>query len=125
MTNGNEYFLKLGRFVHMFSVTEACWHLAFRAVAGIPEEIVRPITAGMRIVDIMAILKRVAKAKNVSPVDLNEINALAEQFQVISLFRDSLIHRGATPQFEKFVSTNLISMKSLEDYEMIAFTTKD
>lgn len=120
-----DYFFSLGKFIHFYALAESHWHLAFRAIADIPEEVSRALVGNVRGGDLIGSTKRVAKIRKLGEEQLEELEYLSAQFNLISEFRDRLVHRSALPNIKIITSTNYESAKSLEDLEILEFTEYD
>jgi hypothetical protein len=126
-TEYRKYLLALGKFVSIYSQTEAMWHAALRRWAGVDEKISRALTGGMRGGEVTNTLRKIMQVVKIEKPKENELKSLITQFNDIAQFRDRLIHRGASysPDFQQLVSTNDAYYRTLEDFETLAFNRDD
>lgn len=121
----DEYCAALGRFISAYAVTEGMVHMCFRKVSGIPANVARILSSDWRLSNLGGPIRQLAAANKMSEEVQKEIDCLLTHLNEIAQFRHRLIHRGADLEGEFFVSSNWVSMKSIEDFEQVKFTVGD
>lgn len=121
-----EYLATLGEFVDTYASIESLVHHSFRLFAKMNSEMAMAIKGAMRLSDLMTLIKRVMVVKKWLAEDCAEISGAFEQLNVISEFRDRVLHRGATIEKEGHLqSSNLATMKSFDLAEFVVFKVSD
>lgn len=80
----------------------------------------------MRLSDLIPLTKRVMRARKWSASDCAEIAGALDHLNVLSEFRDRVLHRGA--DFERsgtLLSTNVATSRSIDLIEFISFNISD
>lgn len=62
----SEFWTTFGGFINLYATAESHLHYVFRNVTKLDDEASRAITGGMRLADIIAAIKRLAKPPRVS-----------------------------------------------------------
>src|SRR5688572_25205081 len=94
-TQRQQYFEALGKFVNAFAKSEAFTHMLFPTLAKVTTRMAMALKGGMRLSDLMPIIRRVMEINNFDAGARSEIDALFTQLNEISIFRDRILHRGA------------------------------
>lgn len=122
----SEYFETLGRFVDAFTHAEKIVHLSFEPHSGFTHEVARTIKGGMKLSDLIALIKRLLVANNAPKETLNEFSTIFDQLSIISQFRDSIIHRGIYMNDDGALSVNnFATAKSIDQFEIANFSLDD
>lgn len=120
------YFEALGKFVYAFAKAEAITHLSFRTFARLDASLAMTLKGGMRLSDLMSVIRDAMAINGFSEEDQREIDYLFAQLSEISTFRNRILHRGAEMLPDGTLeSTNHATMKAIELLEVVKFTLND
>jgi hypothetical protein len=123
---GDDYFIALGKFIHAFSEAERGVHFTFHSFARIDPSIANIIKRESASGVIASLIRALIVRTNFSDEDVADVHDCLDQFNVVSEFRHSTIHRGAKREEDgSYISTNHATLKSLEHLEVSFFTIKD
>lgn len=118
----DEYYLALGKFVDAFASAEKWIHLAFFKFSKMKLDMVMAIKGGMRVSDLAPLTRRVLVINKFPKKTQREVDNCLNQFNLISTFRDRVLHRGASITDDgKYESTNFATMKSYDLLEQVNF----
>jgi len=121
----DEFYKAFGEFILWYARVENTVHALFRHCTGMPEDVARVISGGMRISDVMGITKRLAKVREFDENTQAEIENVFTQMNEISKLRDVLIHRGGEYVAGHITSTNLATVRFKEDWEVVRLKIDD
>jgi hypothetical protein len=121
-----QYFEALGKFVNAFARAEAFTHFVFPTFSKLPPTMAMAVKGGMRLSDLMPIIRRVMEINDFEDEARTEVDTLFTQLNEISIFRDRILHRGAEMLPDgTFESHNHATMKAIENLEIVKFTLED
>jgi hypothetical protein len=122
----NEYFIKLGRFIQIYSQAETCLHLIFHDVAKLDPSVGNVVKRDATASALCEMLKRLIVVNDFSTHIIEDFHACIAQFRVVGEFRNRLIHRGARANEDGiYSSTNTATMRSIEAFEISSFTVEN
>jgi hypothetical protein len=122
---GTPYFDQFGRFINQFTNVEAVIHALFRHMTTLPDEQARVICGGMRLKDVIEIIKRLARAKKIPIKTRDLLDMIFSHFNEIVGLRDKLVHRGVSISAEEIVSSNARTVRFREDTEILRLKVPD
>jgi len=124
--DANELFSALGEFICIYATTETSWHMCLdRSLYPLNPAISRAMAGGMRLGDLTGVLSRVIAMGDLPDERKREFRECLTHFDHITAFRNRLIHRGATPSYGRFVSSNSLTAKARESVEVLRFSLRD
>jgi hypothetical protein len=88
-----EHFAAIGRLVTAFNGIEVVLNWILRSLLGADTKVGRAIVGGMRANDMLAAIKRVAKATERSDEDLKKLDDLQQNIKAMKDIRDHAAHR--------------------------------
>src|SRR6185436_8118310 len=100
------FYYELGRFITAFSLIETAMHNILKHAAGLADPKAMAIFGGEQIKPVLEFIQRLLPLSSFNKEQRAELALLITQTQVISKFRNNLIHRSAAPTDEGFVSFN-------------------
>ena len=123
------YYEAFGEFMHRYSRVETLLHFLFRYCLGAGmdkgRKLASAIAGGMRSSDLMSLIRRVAKVRDLPEATQIEIDAIFSHLSAISLLRDYLVHRGTTAAESGLISENTFTAKVLEDVQVLKLNLDD
>ncbi len=114
------YFEALGRFVHAFAKAESMTHFSFSVYAKLDSEVARAIKGGMRLKELMPLIRRLMELNGYGEEDKAEVKDLFEQFNRISILRDTLLHRGADVMTDGTLHSSNAATARAKDHEQVS-----
>lgn len=87
------YFTETGRFITGYAGLENQVRALFNHFAQMPGELGMAISGGMRLIDVMASVKRVMLARGLDQQLYDTVDRLFDRIAELSVFRDKLVHR--------------------------------
>lgn len=116
------HYEAVGRFVTWFANAETSVHVLARKLSGMPDKKARIIFGGMRLADLTDVVRAMARLDKLPQGDYDEIDACLTQLNLIGSKRHALVHRSSNFFDNRIVVTNIQNSKSLESFEVDAFT---
>ena len=86
-------YKEIGRFVALYSQIETMVRSVYYRYCGVDDEVGRAITGGMRLIDIIASVKRVIIVKQFDQQMYDSIESIFRDLSELAKFRDKLVHR--------------------------------
>jgi len=117
------YFEELGHMIHWYAQAEMAVHFLFWTIVGTDPRESKLICAGMRLVDVMQILRRIIRLNKLPRETAIEVKYVLDQLAEIAKFRDYVIHRGVDDpqQIFSLISSNILTARFNEDVEVFRF----
>lgn len=109
-----EHYQAIGEFITHYGLFESLFFRVFRRYSGLPEDVARAIVGGNRIKDLIERTKRVMHLKKVDEKLIKQIEGIESVLNVLSPFRDKLVHRVWLPLEGGPSVVNLLSGKTIE-----------
>lgn len=122
-----EVLLYLGIFVSLYSSVERAVHMVFYKYSGLKEEAGRAVCGGMRLIDVMAMIKRLVVARKLDQQIYDDLDEIFGLISALSSYRDKVIHRQWLPEGDKKEVSilNLASAKSSASIEEYVVTAQE
>jgi hypothetical protein len=120
-----DYFHMFGRFMNQYANVESMVHALFRRMSSLPDAEARVISGGMRLTDVIQIIRRLARVKKLPEKPVARLENAFVQLAIIGELRDKLVHRGASISGDEITSTNARTARFKEDTEVITLKIKD
>lgn len=114
----DKYFAELGRFVAAYAQLEMYVRIIAQNLIGLDIEVSRALIGGMRLVDLMQSVKRIAIAKKTDQQFYDALDKHFSDVSDLSAFRDKLVHRQLNLVGGKMVLSNIGSAKSQHHIEV-------
>jgi hypothetical protein len=119
------YFEALGRFIVAYAGAEVAVHQLARKVSGLKDRRARVLFAGMRIGDVTTRMRALVRLSNRAPKIKNNIESCLAQFDIIGTQRDKMVHRWTSYSGGALSVTNILTSKSVLEYEQDLFSITD
>lgn len=119
------HYEALGRFITSYATAETAVHLLARHLSGLSDEKARVVFGGMRLPDLVDIIRQFMRIDNLAPSDQDEIDACLAQLVLVSKKRHSLVHRSTVYFDGKLAVSNVLTSKRMHSSEHEMFTTSE
>ncbi len=121
----SDIYEAFGRFINRYSKVEEIIHVFFRYSSGMSIDAARVISSGMRVQDIIERIRKLNVIQERSEEFRQQINDIFCQFDTIGKLRHNLVHRSGNASKDLYITTNLITSKANNEYEMLLTKLSD
>jgi hypothetical protein len=115
------HYEAIGRFVTSFANAEAAVHMLARKLSALPDAKARIIFGGMRLLDLIDIVRQMARIDKIPDRQYSEIDTCLTQLNYIGTRRHSLVHRSSNFFDGKLMVSNILTSKAVTAAEIEVF----
>lgn len=115
------HYEAMGRFVTTFATAEAAVHMLARKLSGLSDAKARIVFGGMRLPDLIDIIRQMARIDGVEEDVYSNIDGCLTQLNHIGTRRHSLVHRTTNVFDGKLVVTNVLTSKAVRSSQTEVF----
>jgi hypothetical protein len=119
------YFAELGRMITAYARAEAGVHFLARYLSGMPDAKARAIFGGMRLSDLIELIRQMMRVDEKADAVYQEVNACLVQLKVIADERNKLVHRMVDYAGSHLSVSNPLTAKSVTAIESDVFSHSD
>jgi hypothetical protein len=119
------HYEAVGRFVTSFAGAEGAVHMLARHLSGLPDQKARIIFGGMRLNDVMKIVRDMAKIDNLPAETFAVIDSCLAQLNAIAMRRHNIVHQSSIFFDGKLLSSDAFTSRSATIIRRDSFNVKE
>ena len=126
----DNYFQRLGEFVHCFTMAEHAVSACLHHHAKVSTDVHRAVFSGVRMKEGISFLRRLADVGEIDPREWQQLKPLLDQLTIINGVRNKLLHQGADgieEDDEPFISNlrTALTWEKLEEFPVTVGHLRD